>query len=61
MSMAEHLPPYSSDFNPIELVCSKMKAMLKRRKARTDKALLTSIEYITVEDINNRFKHGEYG
>ena len=57
------LPPYSSDFNPIE--CSKMKAMLKRRKARTDKdlekALLTSIEYITVEDINNRFKHGWYG
>ena len=59
------LPPYSSDFNPIEFACSKMKAMLKRRKARTDKdlekALLTSIEYITVEDINNRFKHGEYG
>jgi len=23
--------------------------------------LLTSIEYITVEDINNRFKHGWYG
>ena len=29
------LPPYSPDFNPIEMAFSKLKASLKRRAART--------------------------
>ena len=29
------LPPYSPDFNPIEMAFSKLKACLKRRAART--------------------------
>jgi transposase len=29
------LPPYSPDFNPIEMACSKLKAFLKRTAART--------------------------
>ena len=34
-----HLPPYSCDFNPIEEAFSKVKAALRRAKARTDETL----------------------
>ena len=37
------LPPYSPDFNPIEKMWSKVKALLRSAKARTDEALLTAI------------------
>ncbi len=37
------LPPYSPDFNPIEKMWSKIKALLRSAKARTDDALLTAI------------------
>ena len=30
-----YLPPYSPDFNPIENLCSKVKALLRREAART--------------------------
>jgi transposase len=35
------LPPYSPDFNPIELVFSKLKTRLRRLAARTQTALPT--------------------
>jgi transposase len=34
-----HLPPYSPDFNPIELLFAKVKQALRRAEARTDDAL----------------------
>jgi len=37
------LPPYSPGFNPIEKMWSKVKALLRSAKARTDEALLTAI------------------
>ena len=37
------LPPYSPDFNPIEQVFAKIKALLRKAAARTVKALETAI------------------
>jgi transposase len=58
------LPKYSPDFNPIELAWSKMKAALRKLKARTnealEKALLTALASITKEDITNYFSHDGY-
>lgn len=38
------LPPYSPDLNPIELCWSKIKAALRRAKARTSEALLDAFD-----------------
>jgi transposase len=38
------LPPYSPDLNPIELAWSKMKAILRKLKARTYDALLEAVD-----------------
>ena len=40
---AWYLPPYSPDFNPIEKMWSKVKAFLRKAKARTPEALLDAI------------------
>ena len=37
------LPPYSPDLNPIEKLWSKVKALLRSAKARTEEALLRAI------------------
>lgn len=37
------LPPYSPDFNPIELCWAKVKQVLRAAKARTVEALLTAL------------------
>ncbi len=37
------LPPYSPDLNPIEMAFSKLKAHLRRMKARTFDALFASL------------------
>lgn len=39
----EFLPPYSSDFNPIELCWAKIKAALRTAKARTWDALVEAL------------------
>lgn len=48
------LPPYSPDFNPIELAFSKLKAWLRKQAARTKQALdatiATGIDRITPAD-----------
>lgn len=48
------LPPYSPDFNPIELAFAKIKALLKKAAARTVKtlweAIRDAIDAITPED-----------
>lgn len=38
-----YLPPYSPDFNPIEMAYSKLKALLKKAAARTIPELWTAI------------------
>jgi transposase len=38
-----YLPPYSPDFNPIEMAFAKLKAMLKKAAARTVNDLWTAI------------------
>ena len=39
-----YLPPYSPDFNPIEKLWSKVKAILRKRKARTIDTLPDAIQ-----------------
>lgn len=34
-----YLPPYSPDMNPIEMLCSKVKALLRKWKCRTAERL----------------------
>jgi len=53
------LPPYSPDFNPIEKMWSKIKAHLRKAKARTPEALFQAIGYaiarVSFQDIVNWF------
>ncbi|MDR0797694.1 MAG: hypothetical protein LBE70_03110 [Nitrososphaerota archaeon] len=55
---------YSADLNPIELMWSKVKAVLRKLKARTheelQKALKTALAAITLGDISGWFKHNRY-
>jgi transposase len=58
------LPPYSPDFNPIEKMWSKVKAILRSVKARTAEALLDAIAMalraVTVSDAEGWFAHCGY-
>jgi transposase len=60
----EFLPPYSSDFNPIELCWSKVKAALRAAKARTFEALLdalaSALRSVSRADIQAWFAHCGY-
>jgi transposase len=59
------LPRYSPDFNPIELAWSKIKAYLRKVKARTYDTLFSAIgdalQNITQDDIRAWVKHCGYG
>jgi transposase len=59
-----YLPPYSPDFNTIELVWSKVKAYLKKIKARSSDRLFGAIsdalDSISLSDIRNWFAHDNY-
>lgn len=59
-----YLPPYSPDFNPIELAWSKVKTILRRLKARTlpdlIDALKQALQAITSQDIHAWFAHCGY-
>ncbi len=59
-----YLPPYSPDFNPIELAWSKVKATLRRLKARTLPDLIEALKQalltITPQDIKGWFAHCGY-
>lgn len=59
-----YLPPYSADFNPIELAWSKVKTILRRLKARTwpdlIEALQEALQTITTQDIHGWFAHCGY-
>jgi len=58
------LPPYSPDLNPIEMAYSKLKAHLRRLKARTFDALFHSVEQtceiFPPEQCRNLFKAAGY-
>ena len=53
------LPPYSPDFNPIEKLWSKVKALLRSAKARTaatlDDAIAAALAAVTPEDASGWF------
>ena len=59
-----YLPPYSSDFNPIELAFSKLKNNFHRRKRRANESMhnviMKSLKSISTTDILNYFKHCGY-
>jgi transposase len=58
------LPPYSPDFNPIEMAFSKLKAILKKAAARTVDALwdaiAQAIDTFTPEDCTHYFTAAGY-
>ena len=59
-----HLPPYSPDLNPIEKLWSKVKALLRKFKARTLDALPNAIQNafhsVTVSDCSGWFRFCGY-
>ena len=59
------LPPYSHDFNPIEQAWSKIKAYLRKVKARTFdelfSAMSSALDLITREDILGWIRNCGYG
>ncbi len=61
----EFLPPYSPDFNPIELCWSKVKTALRAAKARRFDVLLDALDdsfsKVTRQDAKAWFAHCGYG
>lgn len=59
-----YLPPYSPEFNPIEMCWSKVKEYLRSQAARTSKALDDAIarglDLVTLSDLHGWFKHCGY-
>ena len=59
-----YLPPYSPDFNPIELAFSKLKTWLRTAQVRTREAREAVIQdasnWITERDAKNWFDHCGY-
>ncbi len=59
-----YLPPYSPDLNPIELIFSKVKQLLRSLAYRTRKALWRStqsvLDAVTTSDATNCFRHCGY-
>ena len=58
------LPPYSPDLNPIEKMWSKIKAILRTLKARTEQALIHAVakglEAVTANDAKGWFESCGY-
>jgi transposase len=59
------LPPYSPDYNPIEMAISKIKSLLRKEAKREAKTLLDAIDAalkaVTEEDARNFIRHCGYG
>lgn len=60
----EFLPPYSPDLNPIEMIFSKVKHLLRSLSLRTREALWATmqsvLDQVTPSDAHNCFKHCGY-
>ena len=58
------LPPYSPDLNPIEMIFSKIKQLLRSMACRTGealwKAMQSVLDRVTASDALNCFKHCGY-
>jgi transposase len=58
------LPPYSPDYNPIEMAISKMKSVLRKQARRDVAGLYTAIgdaaKSITAQDARNFIQHCKY-
>ena len=58
------LPPYSPDFNPIEQVFAKLKALLRKAAARTidtlKAAIATALDAFTPSECVNYFTNSGY-
>ena len=59
-----YLPPYSPDFNPIEMLWSKLKSVLRKVKARSlsalDAAVPLAFASISLHDIAAWFSFAGY-
>ena len=59
-----YLPPYSPDLNPIEEAFSKVKALLRRARARTREALIEAmgraLDAVSTKDTQGFFEHCGY-
>lgn len=59
-----HLPPYSPDFNPIEQLFAKLKALLRKASERSVEALWNRIAHLldafTPPECANYFRHAGY-
>jgi transposase len=59
-----YLPPYSPDFNPIELWFAKLKALLRTARRRTVEDLWTTVgdclQLFTADECRNYFRHCGY-
>lgn len=59
-----YLPPYSPDFNPIEQVFSKLKALLRKYQERTVDALWRRlgnlVDRFSPSECRNYFRHSGY-
>ncbi len=59
-----YLPPYSPDLNPIELMWSKAKGLIRQAQARSEDALASAIgqalRAITPQDLSGFFRHTGY-
>jgi len=59
-----YLPPYSPDFNPIELWFAKLKALLRKARRRTVAELWTTVgdclRLFTAAECRNYFRHCGY-
>ncbi len=60
----KYLPPYSPDLNPIEMVFSKIKQLLRTLACRTKTTLWQSmqavLDAVTTADATNCFRHAGY-
>ncbi len=58
------LPAYSPDYSPIESALSKIKALLRKRAARTqdalDEAIANALDEVTAQDARGWFAHCGY-
>ncbi len=59
-----YLPPYSPDFNPIELAFAKLKALLRKAAARTVdelwQTIATILDAVTPDECQNYFAAAGY-
>ena len=59
-----YLPAYSPDFNPIELLFSKIKAFIKKLRPQNTpdliQAFVEAIDTLSLDDVKNAFAHCGY-